>query len=161
MKINKTRFIVEAAIIAAIYTVLVLIFAYSSFGPVQFRIAEALTILPYFTPAAIPGVTIGCFLSAFLTLAEPMDMIFGTLATLIAAILSYQLRRSKYLVPIPPIVANALIIPWVLKLAYGEAQSIPIMMLTVGLGEVVSAGVLGLILLFALDKVKRVIFQYN
>lgn len=86
---KKVLFIAEAGIIAALYTVLVIIFQFSSFGPVQFRIAEALTILPYFPPAAIPGVTIGCFLSAFLTGAAGLDMIFGSLATLIAAILSY------------------------------------------------------------------------
>lgn len=161
MNHKKTLFITEAAIIAALYTVLVLIFSFSSFGPVQFRIAEALTILPYFTPAAIPGVTIGCFLSAVLTGADPIDMIFGSLATLIAAILSYQLRRYKFLVPIPPIVANALVIPWVLRFAYGEAQPIPLMMLSVGAGEVLAVGILGTVLLLVLDPIKHVIFRNN
>jgi len=159
MNRKKTLFITEAAIIAAIYTVLVLIFQLSSFGPIQFRVAEALTILPYFTPAAIPGVTIGCFLSALFFGADILDMVFGSLATLIAALLSYQLRRHKFLVPVPPIVVNALIIPWVLRFAYGEAQPVPLMMLTVGAGEVVAAGVLGMVLLFALDKVKYVVFR--
>jgi uncharacterized membrane protein len=161
MNNKKTLFMTEAAIIAALYTVLVFLFQYSSFGPVQFRIAEALTILPYFTSAAIPGVTIGCFLSALITAADPIDMVFGSLATLIAAVLSYQLRRYKFLVPIPPIVVNALVIPWVLRFAYGEAQPISVMMLSVGAGEVVAAGVLGLVLLFALDRVKHVVFRNN
>lgn len=161
MNNKKTLFMTEAAIIAALYTVLVFLFQYSSFGPVQFRIAEALTILPYFTSAAIPGVTIGCFLSALITAADPIDMVFGSLATLIAAVLSYQLRRYKFLVPIPPIVVNALVIPWVLRFAYGEAQPISVMMFSVGAGEVVSAGVLGLVLLFALDRVKHVVFRNN
>ncbi len=159
-KIN-TLFITEASVIAAIYTVLVLIFQFTSFGPIQFRIAEALTILPYFTPAAIPGVTIGCFLSAVLTGADVLDMVFGSLATLIAAILSYKLRRNKYLVPLPPIVVNAIVIPWVLKTAYGEAQPIPLMMLSIGAGQLVAAGILGLVLLFALDRVKHVVFRNN
>ena len=159
MKDKTPLFLAEAAVIAAIYTVLVLIFSFSSFGPVQFRIAEALTILPYFTPAAIPGVAIGCFLSAIITGADMLDIIFGSLATFIAAMLSYQLRRNKFLVPIPPIVANALIIPWVLKFAYGSAEAVPLMMLTVGAGEVLAAGVLGMVLLFALDKVKHIIFR--
>lgn len=159
MNHKKTLFITEAAIIAALYTVLVLVFSFSSFGPIQFRIAEALTVLPYFTPAAIPGVSIGCFLSAVLTGADPIDMIFGSLATLIAAVLSYRLRRYKFLVPIPPIVANALVIPWVLRFAYGEAQPIPFMMLTVGAGEVLAVGVLGTILLLCLDPLKNVIFR--
>lgn len=163
MKKNRTRFITEAAVIAAIYTILVIIFNYISFGPVQFRVAEILTILPYFTPAAIPGVTLGCFLSAILTPGTPaLDMIFGTLATLIAAFLSYLLKRYKYLVPIPPILVNALVIPWVLKFAYGEAQSVPIMMLTVGGGEFVIVGIFGIIFLLVLDQIKRYVFySYN
>lgn len=161
MKNSKTLFITQAAIIATIYTALVLIFQYSSFGPVQFRIAEALTILPYFTPAAIPGVSIGCFLSAILTGANILDIIFGSLASLVAAVLSYALRRNKYLVPIPPIVVNALVVPFILKAVSGEAQSIPIpiMMLSVGGGQFVSAGILGLLLLMALNRHKDVIFR--
>ncbi|NLP35404.1 MAG: QueT transporter family protein [Clostridiales bacterium] len=159
MKNKKIQFLNHSAVIAAIYTVLVIVFAPISFGPVQVRIAEALTILPYFTPAAIPGVTIGCFLSAVLTASDPLDIIFGSLATLIAALLSYGLRRHKFLVPIPPIVANALIIPWVLRYAYDIPDAIPFMMLTVGLGEVISAGILGTLLLFALEPLKPYIFK--
>ncbi len=159
MNNRKTLFLTEAAVIAAIYTVLVLAFQPISFGPIQFRIAEALTILPYFTPAAIPGVTIGCFLSAVLTGADILDMVFGSLATLVAAILSYQLRHYKFLVPVPPIVTNALVIPWVLRYAYHIPDAIPYMMLTVGAGQILAVGVLGIILLFALDKVKHVIFR--
>lgn len=159
MKNKKTLFLTEAAVIAAIYTVLVLAFQPISYGPIQFRIAEALTILPYFTPAAIPGVTIGCFLSAVLTGADVLDMIFGSLATLIGALLTYKLRRYKLLVPVPPIVANALIIPWVLRYAYQIPDAIPFMMLTVGIGEVLAVGVLGMFLLFVLNNFKHVIFK--
>lgn len=161
MNSKKTSFITQAAIIAAIYTVLVIILQPISFGPVQFRIAEALTVLPYFTPAAIPGVTIGCFLSAILTGADLLDIVFGSLATLVAAILSYVLRKHKLLVPIPPIVVNALVIPWVLRFAYGEVLPIHLMILSVGAGEIISAGLLGLFLLFALDQVKSYIFKGN
>ena len=159
MKMKKSLFITQAALIAAIYVVLVLIFQSTSFGPIQFRIAEALTVLPYFTPAAIPGVTIGCLLGNILGPANVFDIIFGTLATLIGAILSYLLRRYKYLVPIPPIVANVLIIPWVLRYAYGFEDSIPFFMLTVGIGEIIAVGILGTILLLALDRVKDNIFK--
>lgn len=161
MKNNKTLFITQAAIIAAIYTVLVLIAAPISYGPIQTRFAEALTVLPYFTPAAIPGVTIGCLLSGILTGADLLDIIFGSLATLIAAFLSYRLRKHKFLVPIPPILSNAIIIPWVLRYAYGFKDAIPYMMLTVGAGEIITAGVMGIILLFSLEKVKHVVFRYN
>lgn len=159
MRDKKILFITQAAIIAAIYVVLVYVFNPISFGPIQVRIAEALTVLPYFTPAAVPGVTIGCFLSNLLTGQDMLDVIFGTFATLIGAIGSYKLRHNKFLVPIPPILSNTLIIPWVIKFAYAQATPIPLMMLTVGLGEVVSIGVLGMILLFTLEKHKDVIFK--
>jgi uncharacterized membrane protein len=162
MNFRRNVFITQAAVIAAIYTVLVLVFSFSSFGPIQFRVAEALTILPFFTPAAIPGVTLGCFLSAVLVPGtHVLDMIFGSMATLIAAFLSYKLRFNKFLVPIPPIIVNALVVPWVLKFAYGDAQPVPLMMLTVGAGEFVAAGILGMILLFALEKVEHVVFRNN
>lgn len=156
---KKTLYVTQAAVIAALYVVLVFVFQYSSFGPIQFRVAEALTILPYFTPAAIPGVTIGCLLSNLLFSAEILDVMFGTAATLIAAYLSYQLRENKFLVPVPPILVNAIIIPWVLKYAYFEADPVPFMMLTVGAGQLVSAGILGMILLFALEKIRHIIFK--
>ena len=159
MNSKKTVFITQTAAIAALYTVLVLVFQWSSFGPVQFRVAEALTILPYYTPAAIPGVTIGCLLSNLLFKVDLLDTVFGSLATLIAALLSYRLRRNKFLVPIPPIVVNAIIVPWILKFAYFEANPIPIMMLSVGAGQFMAAGILGLVLLFALERVKHIIFK--
>ena len=156
---KRTLFITQAAVIAAIYTVLVMVFSFSSFGPVQFRVAEALTVLPYFTPAAIPGLAIGCFLSNLMNSADVLDIVFGSLATLVAAVLSYQLRRFKLLVPIPPILVNALVVPFILKYAYFEADSIPAMMISVGAGQLLAAGVIGLVLLFSLDKVKHVIFK--
>jgi uncharacterized membrane protein len=156
---KRTLYVTQAAVIAAIYVVLVFVFQYSSFGPIQFRIAEALTILPYFTAAAIPGVTIGCLLSNLLFRADILDVVFGTAATFIAAYLSYQLKDNKFLVPIPPILINAIIIPWVLKFAYFEADPIPFLMLTVGAGQLLSAGVLGMVLLFSLERVKHVIFK--
>lgn len=106
--------------IAALYVVLVIMFNYCSFGPIQFRIAEALTILPYFTPAAIPGLFVGCLLSNILGGAAIWDIIFGSIATLIGAIGTYALRKNKWLAPLPPIIANTLIVPFVLRYAYGS-----------------------------------------
>lgn len=156
---KKVPFLTQSAVIAAIYVVLIFAFQWSSFGPIQVRVAEALTVLPYFTPAAIPGVTIGCFLSNLLTGCDILDIVFGTLATFIGAVISYKLRKNKYLVPIPPIVANIIIVPWVLRFAYGEAQPIPLMMLTVGIGEVLAIGVLGFILLLSLERYRHSIFK--
>ena len=156
---KKVLFLTQAAVIAAIYVVLIYAFQWSSFGYIQVRVAEVLTVLPYFTPAAIPGVTIGCFLSNLLTGADILDIVFGTLATFLGAVLSYKLRRNKFLVPIPPILANTIIMPWVIRFAYGNAQSIPFMMLTVGIGEVLAIGVLGLILITALEPYAHTIFK--
>lgn len=159
MKRRNVIYLVQAAMIAAIYVVLVFAFQPISFSQIQFRIAEALTILPFFTPAAIPGVTIGCLIGNLLGGADMLDIVFGTLATLIGALGSYALRKHKFLVPLPPIIANAIIIPWVLRFAYFESAPIPFMMATVGIGQVISCGVLGLALLFALDKYKYIIFH--
>ncbi len=161
MRNKKTLFITQAALIAALYVVLVYVFKPISFSYIQVRIAEALTILPYFTPVAIPGITIGCFLGNLLTGSDMLDVVFGSLATLIGALGSYKLRKHKFLVPLPPILANTIVIPWVLRFAYGEALPIPFMMLTVGIGEVLSCGVLGILLLYGLDKYKGIIFQTN
>lgn len=156
---NKIVFITQAAMIAAIYFILVTIFKPISFSAIQVRIAEALTVLPYFTPAAIPGVTIGCLISNLMGGADILDIIFGTTATLIGAIFSYYFRKKKWLVSVPPIVSNTIIIPWVLKFAYAEAVPIPLLMLSVGIGEIISCGIIGMMLLFSLDKYKHVIFK--
>ncbi len=159
MKNKKSAFITQSAFIAGLYVALTAIFAPISFWAVQFRVSEALCVLPYFTPAAIPGVTLGCLISNFVLGAPIYDVIFGTLATLIGAIGSYLLRKNKWLVPVPPIASNALIIPFVLKFAYGLEDAIPFMMLTVGIGEVLAIYVLGMLLLFALEKSKQKIFS--
>lgn len=158
MKENKTRNLVFGALIAAIYVALTMVFRPISFGPVQFRISEALCVLPYFTPAAIPGVFIGCLISNVMGGALLMDVVFGSLATLIGAVGSRMLRMNRYLVSVPPIVSNTLIIPWVLKFAYGSEDMIWYMMVTVGIGEILAIGVLGQILLAALEKYRYVIF---
>ena len=159
---NKVFFITHAAVIAALYTVLTVFVAAFDLasGAIQIRISEALTVLPYFTPAAIPGLFIGCLLSNLITGAAIWDVIFGSLATLIGAVGTYYLSRnvSKWLAPVPPILANTLIIPFVLTYAYGLPDGIPFLMLTVGAGEVLSCGVFGLLLLNAVEPVKKHIF---
>ncbi len=158
-KKETVYFIVQAAAIAAVYVVVTGMILPIAFGPVQFRISEALCVLPYFTPAAIPGVTIGCLLSNILYGSAALDIVFGTLATLIGAVGSWLLRKRKWLVCVPPIVSNTVIIPWVLRYAYGSAEMIPVMMATVGVGEILAIGVLGNLLLAALQKYRGVIFS--
>ncbi|MGI6007200.1 MAG: QueT transporter family protein [Ruminococcus sp.] len=161
MRDKKVVFITQAAMIAAIYVVVTVVFSAFSFGEVQVRISEALTVLPMFTPAAIPGLFIGCILGNTLGGAIVVDVVFGSIATLIGAVGSYLLRKHKFLVPLPPIIMNILIVPFVLKYGYGVPLPIPFMMGTVGIGEVLSCGVLGYALMFALEKVKHVIFKEN
>lgn len=157
---GKVLFIAQAAMIAAIYVVLTLIGASFSYGEVQVRISEALTILPAFTPAAIPGVFLGCLISNILGGCILPDIIFGSLATLVGAVFTWMLRnKSKYLAPLPPIIANVLVVPFVLRYGYMVPLPIPFMMLTVGIGEVISCGVLGLILYTALNRYRGLLFK--
>ena len=160
MKLSKkTLFLVQAALIAAIYVVLTVVFAPFSFGEVQVRIAEALTILPVFLPAAVPGLFVGCFLGNMLGGAVLPDIIFGSLATLIGALGTRALRKAHpFLAPIPPIAANTVIVPFVLTSAYAVDLPIPFMMLTVGIGEVVSCGIFGLVLYYALNGRRAQVF---
>lgn len=159
MKNKSVLFMTQAAMIAAVYVVLTVLFAPFGFGEVQVRIAEALTILPVFTPAAIPGLCIGCLIGNLIGGAVLPDIIFGSLATLIGAYGTYLLRRQhRFLVSLPPILANTIIIPFVLRYAYGLAIPIPFMMLTVGLGECISCGALGMVLFSTLEKYKHKIF---
>ena len=160
MKNKKVLFLTQAAMIAALYTVLtVFVSAFGlASGAIQVRISEALTILPYFTPAAIPGLFIGCLISNTITGCAIWDIVFGSLATLLGAVGTYLLRRFKWVAPFPPIIANTLIVPFVLSYVYGLPDSIPFLMLTVGIGEVLSCGILGMALLFALDRYKKILF---
>ena len=156
---SKVLYLAQAAMIAAIYVVLTVLGASLAFGEVQIRFAEALTILPAFTPAAIPGLFIGCLLGNILGGAIVPDIIFGSLATLIGAFFTWQLRnKSKYLAPVPPIVANAVLVPFVLRYGYSVNLPIPLMMLTVGAGEIISCGIFGMVLLTALSKYKNTLF---
>lgn len=153
---------VQAALIAAMYVVLTWLanlFGLAN-GAIQVRFSEALTILPYFTPAAIPGLFVGCFISNTITGAAIWDILFGSLATLIGAFFTYKLRRfSKWLAPLPPILANIIVVPQVLRIVYGASDSIWYLMATVGIGEIISCGIFGMVLLFALQKHAHQIFQ--
>lgn len=162
MKNKNVSFLTQAAMIAAIYVVLTLLFRPISYGEVQVRISEALTILPLFTPAAVPGLFAGCLIANIIGGGILPDIIFGSLATLIGAVFTYRLRdKSSYLAPVPPILSNIVIVPFVLYYGYGVNLPIPFMMFTVGVGEVISCGILGMILYFALRKYKGIIFQTN
>ena len=164
-KASHIRFLTYSAAIAALYvglTYLAFVLGLDK-GVIQVRFSEALCVLAAFTPAAIPGMTLGCFLSGLLTSAHPFDMVFGSMATLIGVLGCWLLRFLKNrrlafcLVPLPNVLSNALIIPWVLSVAYGATEGYPFLFLTVGAGEVISAGVLGSLLLWILRR-RRFLF---
>lgn len=160
-KHNKTAFLTQSGVIAALYVVLTLVSKAMGLdsGQIQLRLSEALCILPLFLPAAVPGLTVGCLLANILCGNIFWDVIFGTLATFLGAVGTRALRNRPLAALLPPIVANTLIVPFVLAYAYGLPGGVPLFMLTVGLGEVLSCGVLGRILWSVLDKRKEALFK--
>lgn len=160
MKNKNTVFLTQAAMIAAIYVVLTYVFAPISFGEIQVRVAEALTILPLFTPAAVPGLFIGCLAGNMIGGALLPDIVFGSTATLIGAVCTYLLRGKKPILgTFPPVMSNVLIVPFVLRYAYGVALPIPFLMVTIGIGEIVSCSILGMIVYYALNRYKAALFS--
>lgn len=167
MKNKNAVYLTQAAMIAAIYVVLT--YLANALGlanhAIQVRFSEALTILPFFTPAAVPGLFIGCLLSNILTGCALPDILFGSLATLLGALGTYFLRKWKWCAPICPILCNTLIVPLVLIYGYGLLldgftlwQCYGYYALTVGAGEVISCGILGMILLNILTRYRGRIF---
>ena len=162
MKNKKVLYLTQAAMIAALYVVLTMLAAALGLDhhAIQLRFSEALTILPFFIASAIPGLYVGCLISNILTGCIIWDILFGSIATLLGALGTYFLRKkSEWLAPLPPILANVLIVPLVLAYGYGAEGTIPFFMLTVGIGEVLSCGVLGMFLLKILKKYKKHIFR--
>ena len=131
-----------------------------SSGVIQVRISEALSFLPFITGSAIPGLTIGCLISNMIAGGVPQDVLFGTVATLLGAVCAYLMGRlSKkhsgaliYFSTVPNALSNTLIIPWVLKYAYGAEEAVWLMMITDGIGEVIACVVLGAILIAAIKN---------
>ena len=168
MRNKKVTYLTQAALIAALYVVLT--YVANAFGlanhAIQVRFSEALTVLPFFTPAAVPGLFIGCLLSNNLTGCALPDIVFGSLATLLGALGTYLLRQKKWCAPICPIVANTLIVPLVLIYGYGlliDGMSVlrcyGYYALTVGAGEIISCGILGMLLLNVLSRYRQQIFE--
>lgn len=151
---NAGTFLAQGGMVAALYVALTLVSSAMGLasGQIQLRLSEALTVLPCFFPAAVPGLFVGCLLANLLTGCVLWDVAVGSLATLLGALGTRLLRKNRWLAVLPPIVSNILLVPPVLVWAYGVEESIPLLMLTVGLGEVLSCGVLGELMYSALDK---------
>ena len=171
MKKNTTKMVAFGGVIAALYVVLTIIAAALGIasGAIQVRLSEALTILPVFTAAAVPGLTVGCVLANLVTGCAAWDVVFGSMATLLGAIGTRLLRDRPAIAWIPPVVSNMLIVPVVLMKVYGvdsvdvfgsvfNGDSLWIMLVvTVGIGEIIACGVLGMLLYQALKKNPRIL----
>lgn len=157
---NRTRYLVQGAMIAAIYVVLTVLAAGFDLasGSIQVRFSEVLTVLPFFTPAAVPGLTIGCLLANILTGSALPDIIFGTLATLIGAAGTRLLRKHRFLCTLSPVISNGIIVPLVLRYAYGVNLPVWALMLSVGAGEAICCVLFGSLLIAALYNRRGRIF---
>lgn len=167
MRNKRVLFVVQAAMVAAIYAALTFVSSAAGLasGTIQVRISEALCILPVFMPAAIPGLWLGCFLANLLTGGIWIDVVCGSLATLLGAVGTYLLRKHKFACTLPPVIANMVIVPFVLRFGYGLVTeyhgvdwSIPFNAITVGIGEVVTCVIMGGTLLRILSKYRSIIF---
>ena len=175
---KTAKFISTAAIVAALYVVLSLLTYTFSYLEIQCRVAEALCMTIFYTPAGIFGVIIGCFITNLIG-GSPIDIIFGTAATLIAALMTYPIARTirkkngpvlkmkhALLIPIPTVLVNAIVIPFVLYFGYqvtsfaNAEKMLPVLLLlslSVFLGEVISCYVFGPVLVLALNRVDKAI----
>lgn len=155
---KRTNFITQGAIVAVIYVILTLVsnsLGLAS-GVVQIRLSEALTILPMFIPAAVPGLFIGCLLANLICGNMLLDVVFGSLATLFGAVGTYYYGKNKWIAPLFPIISNTVIVSLVLKYVYCISGAIWYFAFTVFLGEVISCGVLGILLFNALKRTKGI-----
>lgn len=148
------RDLVRAAIIAAVYALLTIFLAPISSGLVQCRVSEAMSILPYFTFSAVPGLFIGCVIANLLVGAPIYDVLFGSLATLLAAYITYAMRKhvSKYLAPLPSVVVNALVVGWLLVYVYEVGVPFWVAAGYVAIGQAIACFALGIPLLKLLER---------
>ncbi len=153
----STDRLVRAAVIAALYCALTLVLAPLSFGPVQLRVSEALTLLPILFAEAVPGLFIGCFLSNLLGAYGLIDAVVGSLATLIAAMMTYRLRGNKWLAALPPVLVNAVVIG-VMLFAVADAPFAPTM-LYIGVGQAAACYALGIPLLPLVERLRNQLFH--
>jgi len=153
-KRRQLRYWTRAAMIGAIYAVITISLAPISYGPIQVRVSEALTVLPFFTSAAIPGLFVGCVIANIYGGLGMIDIVLGSLASLISAVIVNRIR-VKYIVPVPPIVVNAIIVGGVvLHYVYGIPVSLGV--IQVGAGQLLACYGLGYPLLLVLEKQRQI-----
>ena len=160
---RNTRFLVQAGLVAAIYTALCMVLHPISFGfgGIELRVSEALTLLPAIMPAAVPGLFIGCLLSNILGGATMLDIVFGSLTTLAAALLTRKCRERQLLAAFWPVILNAVVIGLLLKYAYGLGMPLWLCMLSIGAGQAVACYAIGLPLMRMMKRIPEKYFQVN
>ena len=141
----------RAALIAALYAALTLLLAPISYGQIQIRLSESLTLLPVLLPEAIPALTVGCLLANILGGCSVFDIVFGTLATLLAAVGTRLLRKKRMLAAAMPVLLNGLIVGAVIHYVYSPVTPLPLCMLSVAAGEIIPCLILGPMALRMLD----------
>ena len=156
---QATRRLARGAVIAALYTALTLLLAPISYGQLQVRLSEALTLLPILLPEAVPALAIGCLLSNILGGCTIFDIVFGTLATLLAALCTRRLRGKFWLAAAMPVVFNGVIVGAVVHYCYSPAFPLPLCMLTVAIGEAIACMIVGPLLISALRRIPGRVFE--
>jgi uncharacterized membrane protein len=151
---KQVRFVVEGGVIAALYVILTLIMPFTLPGSVELRLSEALTLMPVLTPAAVPGLAVGCLVANLVHGATALDVIFGSLATLIAAAATYFLRKNIWVAALMPAVSNGVIVGLLLRYAYRVNMPLYVLMLSVAAGEAIICYALGVPMIRGLQKTK-------
>lgn len=154
MKLS-TKKMVFGALVGALYAALTLAIPFMSFLPNQLRVSEALTVLPYFSSYSVVGIFVGCLVSNILSPYGVLDIVIGSLASLIAALFTYYIGRSnfrykKIIAPLPAVIVNAIMIGWLIS--YSSNTPFMVNAISVGFGQLLSCYILGLPLLFFIDK---------
>ena len=152
---TNTRTLVRAALIAALYTVLTLLLQPLSYGEVQIRFSEALTLLPILLPEAVPALAVGCLLANILGGCTIFDIVFGTLATLLAALCTRRLRNRFWLAALMPVLFNGVIVGAVVHYCYAPVFPLPLSMLSVAAGEAVACLVVGPLLIRVMQRIPQ------
>ena len=156
---QATRRLARGAVIAALYTALTLLLAPISYGQFQVRLSEAMTLLPILLPEAVPALAVGCLLSNILGGCTIFDIVFGTLATLLAALCTRRLRGKFWLAAAMPVVFNGVIVGAVVHYCYSPVFPLPLCMLTVAIGEAIACMIVGPLLIGALRRIPGRVFE--
>lgn len=161
MRRTKATYIFQFLIIAALYAGITIAEQFTvgmTKDIIQVRLSDALTVLPVFTPAAIPGLFAGCMVSNYVIGCQTYDVIFGSLATLVGATGTYLVRKHRFMAPVPPIIINMITIPLLFTYVYRYEDSFWYYVIAIGIGQIIACGILGMALMLGLEDHKDKLF---